>query len=432
MHTALVLSGGGARGAYQVGALHAVADILPPARALPFSILAGASAGRITSAFLAARAHDFPEAVRRLVAFWSQIAPHDVFRTDAPTLTRVALGWATDLSLGGWIGSGRGKALLVSDPLRTLLIAGPCLRHAVEVSQSLESALTLLHVMDPPRDRSGLHAADVLDWEIARQEATAYLERLQDDAAHALGRRVDARLEQGHPAERITALARELRADLTVLGSHGERGATAWNLGGTAQQVLAVPRGSVLLVRSRQGAEARAVAPTRILVPLDGSRRTESVLPTVTRLARAHGADLLLVFVAPEPVATAVLSAPHDLEVARDLSSRLEANGRRYLEDLREQLAHEGVSARTLALRNPDGKQSTLALSERERSDLIVLCAHGSTCNPALPFGGVTSHLVAHATVSVLVLQDLGEAELGTEEDDRRAPSRRSTFSEGV
>jgi NTE family protein len=121
MRTGLVLSGGGARGAYQVGALRGIAELLPTARALPFPILVGASAGSITNAFLAAGASDFPGAVRRLVDFWSQIAPHDVFRTDTPTLARVALGWATDLTLGGWTGSGHVRSLLVSDPLRALL-----------------------------------------------------------------------------------------------------------------------------------------------------------------------------------------------------------------------------------------------------------------------------------------------------------------------
>ncbi len=119
--TGLVLSGGGARAAYQVGTLRALAAILPDARALPFSILAGASAGSITNAFLAAGARDFPDALRGLVDFWSQIAPRDVFRTDMRTLVRVALTWAADLSLGGWIGGGRAKSLLVSDPLRALL-----------------------------------------------------------------------------------------------------------------------------------------------------------------------------------------------------------------------------------------------------------------------------------------------------------------------
>ncbi|MGH7438463.1 MAG: patatin-like phospholipase family protein [Polyangiaceae bacterium] len=117
----LVLSGGGARGAYQVGALRAIAEILPAARRLPFAVLAGASAGSITNAFLAADAHDFPGAVRRLAAFWGTITPHDVFRTDARTLARVAVGWATDLALGGWIGGGGGRSLLVTEPLRETL-----------------------------------------------------------------------------------------------------------------------------------------------------------------------------------------------------------------------------------------------------------------------------------------------------------------------
>jgi NTE family protein len=91
------------------------------ARALPFPVLAGASAGSITTAFLAAGADDFAAAVRRLVAFWSRIAPHDVFRTDLATLARVAFTWATDLALGGLAGRGRGKSLLVNGPLRDLL-----------------------------------------------------------------------------------------------------------------------------------------------------------------------------------------------------------------------------------------------------------------------------------------------------------------------
>lgn len=120
MYTGLVLSGGGARGAYQVGALRALSEILPHARELPFPVLAGASAGSITNAFLAAHADQFSEATQRLVDFWSHIRPHDVFRTDTPTLLRVAAEWAADLSLGGLTG-GRERSLLVTDPLRALL-----------------------------------------------------------------------------------------------------------------------------------------------------------------------------------------------------------------------------------------------------------------------------------------------------------------------
>jgi NTE family protein len=104
-----------------VGALLAVSELLPSRRQLPFPILAGSSAGAITSAFLAARADNFPLAIQRLVDFWSGIRPQDVFRTDARTLTHVCMHWAADLSLGGLTGRHREKALLRSEPLREVL-----------------------------------------------------------------------------------------------------------------------------------------------------------------------------------------------------------------------------------------------------------------------------------------------------------------------
>jgi NTE family protein len=120
MNTALVLSGSGARGAYQVGALMALSELLGN-RTLPFSILVGTSSGAITSSLLAARARDFSVAVDGLADFWRRIRPQDVYRTDAATLARVGATWMVDLSSGGSVGRHRRKALLMSDPLRALL-----------------------------------------------------------------------------------------------------------------------------------------------------------------------------------------------------------------------------------------------------------------------------------------------------------------------
>jgi nucleotide-binding universal stress UspA family protein len=306
-----------------------------------------------------------------------------------------------------------------------------CLQHAIAISKSLGGAITILHVMQPARERSGLRTTDVLDWEVSRQQASAYLERLDDEVTHALGRKVETRLEQGHPAERIIAVARELDADLTVLGSQGERGVAAWSLGSTAQQVLAVARSSVLIVRSNSAATGE-VSPKRVLVPLDGSLRAESVLPAAARIASAHDAELLLVYVVREPVPTVVLHAPEDLEVARELAARLELSGKRYLEGLRVQLVREGASVRTLVLRSGDERQSLLQLSQKEASDLIVLSAHGSTCNPALTCGSVTAHLLIHSVVPLLVLQDLRDREVRGHDSDRRAPPLRGCYPEGV
>jgi nucleotide-binding universal stress UspA family protein len=283
-----------------------------------------------------------------------------------------------------------------------------CLPYAVAISKSLGDTITLLHVMEPLRGQSGLKTCDPLAWEISRQEANIYLERLKQEGTLASGQQVETRLEQGYPAERIVAVARELDVDLTVLGSEGEGGVAAWNLGSTVMQILAVARGSVLIARS-SSASSIDVSPKRILIPLDGSTRAESVLATAGRIARTHDAELLLVFVVRELVPSEVLREPEDLEAARQLATRLEVCGKRYLEGLRDRLTREGTSVRALVLRSTDDRQALLELCQKERSDLIVLSAHGSTCNAGSTFGSVTAHFLKHSVVPVLVLQDIRE-----------------------
>lgn len=124
------------------------------------------------------------------------------------------------------------------------------LPNAICLAKTFGSRLTLLHVMQPPIDRFGAMTTDALAWEISRQEAMAYLRRHERFAAAESGQTVEVRLEQGHPAERIVAIAREVGADLTVVASHGQGGPAAWNLGSTVQQVLAVSRESVFVARS--------------------------------------------------------------------------------------------------------------------------------------------------------------------------------------
>lgn len=276
-----------------------------------------------------------------------------------------------------------------------------------------------------------MRITDPLGWEVLRREASAYLDRVAKETNETWGIPVDVRVEQGRPAERITAIAREIGADLTVIASHGEGGGAAWNLGGTAQQVLAVSRGSVLVTHGTVPA-ANVVKPERVLVPLDGSLRTESVLPTALRIARAHDAEVILVHIVAEPLPTALLQAA-DLDLARDLAARIELRAKRYLEQLRDRLPRES-RIRTHVMRHGDERQALLEISRQEQVDLVVLSAHGTVCNPARPFGSVTHHLLAHATIPLLVLQDISDPELPRmteEEDEQFAPPLRASYPPG-
>jgi len=117
---ALVLAGGGARAAYQVGVLQAIAGWLAPEAPCPFKVLVGTSAGAINAAALVAGAQRFSEAVALLQRVWSGFRLDQVVRTDAATVLRGSLHWAVSLLSGGWL-MAPPRSLLDTTPLRELL-----------------------------------------------------------------------------------------------------------------------------------------------------------------------------------------------------------------------------------------------------------------------------------------------------------------------
>jgi NTE family protein len=117
----LVLTGGGARAAYQVGALRAIAEMRGRTGASPFRIISGVSAGAINGVSIAAGAEDFELATRRLSEIWRQLTPDRVYRTDVAGLVAIGGRWVKDLSAGAIFGSSQINYLLDTGPLRALL-----------------------------------------------------------------------------------------------------------------------------------------------------------------------------------------------------------------------------------------------------------------------------------------------------------------------
>lgn len=120
--TALVMPGGGARGAFQVGVLRAIAEILPRGCPNPFPIISGTSAGAINSVVLASGAKQFHLAVAELANVWRNFESHQVFRDDGWTMLKSSLHWLSSIVLGGWL-VGTPRSLLNNSPLRALLSA---------------------------------------------------------------------------------------------------------------------------------------------------------------------------------------------------------------------------------------------------------------------------------------------------------------------
>lgn len=122
--TALVLGGGGARAAYQIGVLDAIRQVLqlsqPAMRACPFNILSGTSAGAINVAYLAGKVDDFDLAVQELVSVWSAFTPGAVYRTDVRGALTNAAHWLSCLAMG-WLVREAPRSLFDNDPLREMM-----------------------------------------------------------------------------------------------------------------------------------------------------------------------------------------------------------------------------------------------------------------------------------------------------------------------
>lgn len=118
--TGLVLAGGGARAAYQVGVLKAIAEQTPVGEANPFPIISGTSAGAINGAALAIFAPHFHGAVRRLCSVWENFHVSHVFRSDPLGMLQNSSLWMLAMLLGG-LGRYNPQALLNRQPLYELL-----------------------------------------------------------------------------------------------------------------------------------------------------------------------------------------------------------------------------------------------------------------------------------------------------------------------
>jgi nucleotide-binding universal stress UspA family protein len=275
--------------------------------------------------------------------------------------------------------------------------------HALAIAKALGAPLTLLRVLESKA--SGGEAPDPLEWDIRRREGRDYVARLAEprEGVEVL---VESEVVEGQAAEEICHWTRQHGVGLTVLCTHGARGKTEWSLASTARKLVEGAPGSVLVVPAGAPSQPRVARYRRILVPVDGSARAESVIPLAKRVAVAQGAELVLAHVVPVPVL--IEMGPLDSETL-DLRERLVRRNERvaneYLDRLRARLAGGELSIRALVLRGGDARGRVARLIVDEAVDLVVLAAQGRGARADVSLGSVAAHLVARAEVPILIVR---------------------------
>lgn len=166
-----MLPGGGARGAFQVGVLKAVAALLPKNSPNPFHVLSGTSAGAVNTVVLASRARHFRSAVAELEKVWGHFRCHHVYKTDHLTMLKSSLHWLASIVLAGRL-VGTPKSLLDNAPLRQLLqrnVTFPNIQKAIDAG-SLDAVAVTAAGYGSSRSRTFFQGAPGLqNWERTRR-----------------------------------------------------------------------------------------------------------------------------------------------------------------------------------------------------------------------------------------------------------------------
>jgi nucleotide-binding universal stress UspA family protein len=252
----------------------------------------------------------------------------------------------------------------------------------------LDGSMLSRRILDFVRRLVARRPGEIILFRAVDEEANARAAR--DDLAELatqLGGKIRIEIRRGDPAAEILAAERSMAPTLIAMTTHGGSGIARWIRGSTAERVLREATVPLLLVNPFAPKSAEAVRPLeqelsfrRILVPLDGSARSASVLPLVRELAVLYDAHVCL-FHVPAPGAPSPLG-----EVAPHLD-RL-----------------EGVKS-SVALGSGDAALAIVEAAAYQLVDLVVIGSHGRRGLDRWAFGSVAENVLRHVSAPLLVVR---------------------------
>lgn len=273
-------------------------------------------------------------------------------------------------------------------------------QHALGVARGLDLGVRLARVIETTRHLDA--PVDPLEWQMRSGECRRTLERLARCGEAPAGA-LDSVLLAGPVVDELIRFAGDHQVPLLALAGRSRQEAGQAGLGHTARGLLERSPASVLIVPAHLR-DNQPVRYTRLLVPLDGSLRAESVLPLASRIARTHGAEILLLHVLAKPDLVASPSLDPGI---RDLCTRLsmhnERSARDYLDQLQRRTRKDGIATRSIVLTQGDPRIELMRIATDQQAGLIIMASHGCSGLSDVPCGSVTDYVASHAGVPVLV-----------------------------
>jgi nucleotide-binding universal stress UspA family protein len=294
-------------------------------------------------------------------------------------------------------------------PLDGSSLAEQALSCAITLARGLPAELVLLRAIQIPPDILELldESTPKLNAIVAQLETVAngYLRTLVERLGET-GLTAQHTVQRGSAAEAILDYAERAKIDQIVMATHGYSGIRRWTHGSVAERVLQAARVPLLLVRVSEEDLAedwrQPMACQRILVPLDGSPLAEQILPTVTVVARALDAELVLFRVPIAQVSSWVTGEPY-LPVLGVLETA-EGAAQTYLDAVATRLEAEGHDV-TVAMSIGAVADCMIEYAEAHDIDLVAMCTHGRTGLARWALGSVADRVLRAGSTPILLVR---------------------------
>jgi nucleotide-binding universal stress UspA family protein len=236
----------------------------------------------------------------------------------------------------------------------------------------------------------------------------------QEAARQAEGRQVNVHgaLAEGAPAEAILRFVEKNKVDLILMATHGRSGISRWAMGSVAYRVLRSVKVPVLLVRA--GIEEAIIEDRlperRIMVPLDGSRGAEAILPYVEQMTEQWGKDvvqIILTRVCEPPDVSA--DYPSDMpltweEHVKRENAKCRLVSGTYLADIEKRFRDAGFRVRS-EIPLGGASREIITLADSIRANLIAMVIHGRSGISRWAYGNTTEEVMMGIRTPILLVK---------------------------
>jgi nucleotide-binding universal stress UspA family protein len=297
-------------------------------------------------------------------------------------------------------------------PLDGSTLAERVFPHVIALAKAFNSRVTLLRVVYRQEQTNAHGMVNPIDWQMRKSEAEAYLESVKEQLMEA---DIDSEihLEEGKSAKQIIQYARREDVELIVLSSHGESGLSEWNINSTVQKVLLRAFMPVMIIRAyKQVSDGLQEASyKRIFLPLDGSKRAECILPLAKSISQKHKSKVLLAHIVEEPILPRQMPmSDEEKDLIQELVEKNIREAEKYLTSVKDQFQIDSVEPIIQSSKN--ATVSLHNIVDREKTDLVLLSAHGLSGEHRWPYGNIALNFIAYGTTPLIIIQDLSEEDV--------------------